>query len=253
MAAWRPELLTKDAVLSYYENSDLVRYKVYAGTKPDYNSIRWEHDGAKDEGIQILSQACDAILANPQNINSYCLQLLRSEKKIPTGSHGNSRKVEDSVNIVFQLNFQNNIVPMQSNMQIVGAGSNRMEQMLEKMIEGQNALTSLITAKMQQDMEEIEEEESEVIGSSSNPLYKLLENPQIQGLIIEKISGFFTTKKPAAIAGIANDETQLQQAIEILKRHDDQLSNDLMKLATIAETNKPQFDMLLTVLRSNFN
>lgn len=85
---------------------------------------------------------------------------------------------------------------------------------------------------------------------NKNFLGALIENPQIQNAIAGYIASFLSSgNAPQAVAGIP-DDTKIQHALEILKKHDDQLGEDLLLLAQLAEADKKQFTMLLTMLRS---
>lgn len=258
MSAWRSELNTKEAVLDYYEDSPLVRYKVYAGNKPDPNYLRWEFNGTeKQEGLHKLGIACDAILSNPSNINSYTLQLIRSDAIIKQGEHKAAKRIQDAINIVFQLNFDNGIRQLPQ-MQI---GATRSDDLIVKALQAQteqlNALTSLLTAKIGA-AETVEPEDDEPLSIGSigervlEPVLSVLDNPILQNALADKIAGWLMpNNKPIAMAGITQDENEklIQQAISILKQHDANLGNDLMKLAEIAQKDINQFNMLLTVLR----
>jgi hypothetical protein len=253
---WRAELVTVEQVLEYYNNNRGVRYRVYAGNEPRRNMLRYSFDeDNKSVGMQELSNAVNAIEQNKLNYNQYTLQILESEKKVKAKADGRSSLVEDAVNIVFQLNFPqgssyNNVaMPMQQ----MGTSNNKTEQLLEKMIEQQNALLSLFTAKLEADNLDNEEDEPESIGARlAEPLYGLFENPVIQNAIAERITGFLLpNRQPMAVAGMSVDENDklINEAIVILKQYTTTLGSDLMKLASIAQADKNQFNMLLTVLR----
>lgn len=244
MAAWRPELTTKGEVIRFYENSGITRFRIYAGTKPELNGLRYEYDGKEiNEGVQILSEACDALLSNPLNVNTYVLQLVRSDNVIRTGEHKAAKKLQDAINITFQLNFP--VSPYGGGeMQRMGAVNNnsndKIAMLLEKMLEQQNLILSTIAA--QKEVEEEEDEEDEM------PLMGLLKNEKVQTLLIDKIVGLFDKGKPSAMAGI--ETTDLETVIKRLEKLTPTLVDDLAKLAEIGEKNKPLFDVLLNQLRA---
>lgn len=253
MATWRPELTTKDSVLAFYENNQYVRYRVYAGTKADPNYIRWEYEGEnKAEGLAELSIALDAILNNPTNINSYCFEIVRSDKVAKTTEAKHARKILDTINIVFQLNFPNSVLAFNPNVQSPGLiGQSRIEVPLEKMIEQQNALSSRFNAQI---LEEEEEGEEQPMGGFNfqTMLGQLMNKPQVQDLIINKIAGLlnWNTAPAAAIAGTpAENDQELKKAIDILKLYDDKLGSDLMILAQIAQDDLAQFELIIATLR----
>ncbi len=251
MAAWRPELTTKQQVVAFYENNPLVIYRVFAGVKPDINALRWEYNGDnKNEGINELDMACEAILANPTNINSYTLQLVRSDKIVRTGEHKAAKKIEDAINIVFQLNFATSMQPNIGNYNEQKNSS--LEILMQKQIEQQNTIISLLTAKIQGIEDDSEPMQEPKIGERlMQPLFQLLESPIIQNALAEKISGFFSgNKQPMGIAGmtVSENDRMINEAITILKLHTNNLGIDLMKLATIAKNDSNQFAMLLKIL-----
>jgi len=102
-------------------------------------------------------------------------------------------------------------------------------------------------------MEESEDEEEVAENTQSNFLGAIMQNPAIQqvlaGLVVNTVNNLTGAKQPMAMAGVPDDDQQITQAIEILKRHDDQLGGDLMKLADMAENNNGQFNFLISMLR----
>jgi len=119
-----------------------------------------------------------------------------------------------------------------------------------------NALRSEIAAlKMQQDMEDEEEEPEE-----ENFLAGLIKSPQIQTMIISQLGNLFApNQKVTHVAGIqtetmtketeVDNEERIYEAVERLKLIDDQLASDLELLCEMGETDKMQFNFLLKMLR----
>jgi hypothetical protein len=120
-----------------------------------------------------------------------------------------------------------------------------------------NALRSEIAAlKMQQDMNEDEEEEPE----EENFLAGLMKSPQIQTMILSQLGNLFApNQKVTHVAGIqtetmtketeVDNEERIYEAVERLKLIDDQLASDLELLCEMGETDKMQFNFLLKMLR----
>lgn len=115
-------------------------------------------------------------------------------------------------------------------------------------------IMAMLKAKQEEETDEDLEEEAQ----PTNALAGLINNPKIQEMLIGMISGMaskFMTggNAPQAIAGIpANteeSEARLLSAIERLYNVDPSLPDDLHLLADMAEKNKVQFDMLLSMLR----
>ena len=131
--AWRPELSTAEQVITYYENSPFTMFRVYAGTEPIAPALRYEYLGTeKSEGLHELTLATQAILANRLNINTYLLQLVKSEKMIALDAKG-KKTVHDAINITFQLNYPDYGMPVASG-QTVGnmQPNNEMMQLLKQ-------------------------------------------------------------------------------------------------------------------------
>ena len=117
-----------------------------------------------------------------------------------------------------------------------------------------NALRSEIAAlKMQQDMEDEEEEPEE-----ENFLAGIMKSPQIQTMILSQLGNLFApNQKVTHVAGIQTEtmtneidnEERIYEAVERLKLLDDQLASDLELLCEMGETDKMQFNFLLKMLR----
>jgi hypothetical protein len=64
------------------------------------------------------------------------------------------------------------------------------------------------------------------------------------------IGKFMPQNKPMGIAGIPEEQDEkIIGAIAILKQHDANLGDDLMKLADMAQNNNGQFNFLISMLR----
>jgi hypothetical protein len=259
---WRAELVTVEQIMNYYNGNEGVHYKVYAGNTPSRNMLRYSFDGSnKTLGEKELFEAVTAIEQNKLNYNQYTLQILQSEAKVRAKADKRSSLIDDSVNIVFQLNFPQNsnyntvIQPYNGGQMAGTVSSSKVELLLEKMMEQQNALLSLMTAKIESDtIGSVEVDAPMTIGERVlEPLLGLLENPILQEALAAKIVGFVMPQKAVAMAGINVDDNDklINEAVAILKNYSPTLGNDLMKLANIALNDVSQFNMLLTVLRGN--
>jgi hypothetical protein len=238
MATFQPEIHTPQGVLDYYDSYDIAGYSVYAGHKIDPKMGRYTYTGNdKNEGRDQLTNALNAIIQNPDNINTYCIAILGQKGK----------KVEEINSISFQLNKRQSAQPYQ-----IGAYQPNMMNEI-------NALRSEIAAlKMQQEMEEDEEEEEP---EEENFLAGLMNSPQIKTMILSQLSSLFAPgQKVTHVAGIEKTETmaneneieneeRIYDAVERLKLYDDQLASDLELLCEMAETDKFQFNFLLKMLR----
>jgi hypothetical protein len=239
MATFQPEIHNAQGVLDYYDSFDIAGYSVFAGHKIDPKMGRYTYTGNdKNEGREQLTNALNAILQNPDNINTYCIAMLGQKGK----------KIEDINSISFQLNKRQSMQPFN---QIGAYQPNLMNEI--------NALRSEIAAlKMQQELEEDEEEEEP---EEENFLSGFMKSPQIQTMILSQLSSLFApTQKVTHVAGFEKTETmaneteidneeRIYDAVERLKLVDDQLASDLELLCEMAETDKFQFNFLLKMLR----
>lgn len=232
---YKPELHDAESVLSYYDQYDEAPYTIYAGHKIDETARRFSYDlDDKIQGRQHLSDALASVMSNPDNTNTYLLVI--NQKK------GKGNIVKNA--ITFQLN-KSSYMPMQQS----------MGYMNNELLNEIRSLKSEIAAiKMQQEMDEMEEEEEEP--EEENMLSGFMKNPAIQNMIISQISNLFTPpQKVTHVAGVLDgaeieSDTKIEQAIEILKKYDDQLGDDLLKLCEIAQNDPSQFKMLLRLLRA---
>ena len=105
----RAELYTKEAVLDYYRNNPCTMYRVYIGYTPTKTGCRYEYleeDKATGEGV--LSQALDAIEANKQNTNVYCLELIKEIQEKQARTKTITKEITSTC-IGFQINFPNGV------------------------------------------------------------------------------------------------------------------------------------------------
>ncbi|AXH77156.1 MAG: hypothetical protein [Bacteriophage sp.] len=247
MASWKPELYNADEVLNYYDNSDAVQYRVYAGTKPDPAYLRYAFDatdkGEKAEGSQQLQMALQKILNSPMNTNPYLLEIVRGQGK---------GKKPITTNITFQLNQLPQMQPAGWN-GIAGYQQQTSPELLAvlKQLSDQN---SLIISKLSTD--EVDTDGDDVGSVPVNPIMAMLNQPQIQAVLAAKLGDLlgkvFNTgdsNKAAMLNGTIQDD-QIRQAIDILKKHDPNIGESLLKLAQLAESNPAYFTQLITMLKS---
>jgi len=206
MATLRPEMFSIDELLDFYEAAEGNDYRIYMGTKPTGDYCRYSFAGDKDLGRQKLLEDLTQLRNNPENYNTYLMQVL---SETGTG-RGRSKKDPILTSIIFQLNRPAPYMPMQ---QMGNVGSARTEMLLEKLIE-QNALMQSRIAAIEA-LDDLEEEEEE---KPKGPIDQMLSNPQLQEALIagvmSLVSGMITKGGvPTAIAGIGDEGEE----IEILK------------------------------------
>jgi hypothetical protein len=113
--------------------------------------------------------------------------------------------------------------------------------------------SELAAMKMKAEIEEMDDEEEE----EPNALMGFIQNPAIQNMLIAQISNLFNpTQKVTHVAGVmdgaeneSDDDDKINEAIEILKKYDDQLGSDLLLLSDMAVNDPQQFKFLIKLLR----
>ena len=245
--AYKAELYDIQSVLDFYAEADGVAFSVYAGTytKPEF--IRWAFDGnEKTNGLQVLEQALSALKQNTENTNTYTLQVFRTIQEPATGSR--KKKSDDikillPVQISFRLNSPERYTPY-GQMSGVHSTDPALTAILQKVVDGQNALISKLNADQFED--EIEEKPKGLAG--------LLENPKMQEMAIMAISGLIGKfingdNAPQALSGIKEDqnaqEVKALEAVQILKMKDPLYGDHLQYLANL---NDAQYQTLLSII-----
>lgn len=233
MATWKPEIFEIDGVVGFYEMYEKhAKFRIYAGHKVDPNFCRAEYlESDKARGNTLLVETLMSIKANPENTNTYLLQLLSDKKGSVTPS------------VTFQLNQK--LQPYQPAM--MGMIQPQNNAVLESRLAAMEATLQQLAANQLDDEEEEEEEEE------SNLIGQLLNDPQVKSMAMNLIAGLFkpSGSQQQAVAGIdVTEDEKISAALEVLKKHcGDQLGNDLIKLANMAETDPGTFKFLIAQLR----
>jgi hypothetical protein len=221
MAAFRPELFTVEEVINFYDQTEGSEFNVFAGTSPNDAYRRYHFDGEKEIGMQELTAALMQISSKGENYNPYLIQIIQPSK--------GKGKPATFTSISFQLNRPQQFLPMQ---QMSGMGG-RSEMLLERMIESQNVIISRITALEEDDDQDDEPEQKDTLG-------RIMENPQVQGLIMGLVERFLISGgQPSAIAGIP--DTQDEPILIV---------NELMAKGVTIEHLRKLNDMPTTKLKS---
>lgn len=233
-----------DAVMNWY---DMNAKKPYWSVVDAKGAIIAQYAGSDpDEGRQLLDDNVRA--AERAGVNS--VLCLRLHPKAPKEGYFDSKTPHMIVTYFRPTEYDSaTYYPAQS----VGymPGANNLESKL-------NALESKIAALTMQLETEALSDDDEDEETDDNFLSGLMKNPNIQAMLMQSIQSLLMPKNVTVkhMAGvdqqpaedIAEDE-KLATALEILSRHDDQLSDDLMTLAQMAETNPGQFQFLIKMLR----
>lgn len=227
MATYKPELHNLESVISYYDQYDEPGYSVYAGHKPETAYCRFTYSGNdKNIGREKLLEALQSVVSNPDNTNTYLLQIITNKGK----------KNEPVNSITFQLNKPNQYYPMApQNMQIAG-----VNELIGKL----NAIEQKLA------LMESEDEDEDDHAEENNGIGALFNNPQIQSMLMQGIMNMFTQKpQMSAVAGIPeNSDDKLKVALEILQKNVPDLSDKLLKLADMSIKEPTKFNMLLKLL-----
>lgn len=227
MATFRPELFTVEEVINFYDQTEGSEFNVFAGTSPNDAYKRYHFEGEKELGMQELTAALVQISSKGENYNPYLIQVIQ-----PSKAKG---KPKAFTSISFQLNRPQQYLPMQQS----GIGG-RSEMLLERMIENQNILISRIAALEEQEHEEEEEEPEQ-----KDTLGRIMENPQIQGLIMGLVDRFLTGGgQPSAIAGIPGPNDDVMAIVNELMSKGVTLDH----LKKLNEMNKAKLQSLLLML-----
>lgn len=233
---YKPELHDAESVLSYYDQYDDAPYTIYAGHKIDETSRRFSYDqDDKIMGRQHLSDALASVMSNPDNTNTYLLVI--NQRK------GKKNEVKNA--ITFQLNksVYSQMMPQQ-----MGYANNAL------MDELRSLKSEIAALKMQQDMADYDDEEDDE-QQEENMLGSFMKNPAVQSMIISQLANIFgSQQKVTHVAGVLDEveseqDEKIDNAIERLKKVDDQLGDDLLLLCEMAENDKMQFNFLLKMLR----
>lgn len=224
-------------IMQWYEtNADLPYYSVWQGKllKFGYN----EED--KDKGAVLLN---DNLAAYQQGGHNEVLTLKLHPKKEKSGFITDKTPISASANFrVNELQTMGNIYPYFPQQQ----SKPNDDLILQKL----QSIESRLSDIEEEDIEE--EEQPQSVGAIFN---NLLQNEQIQQAMAGLISGiamkFLQPKNVVTqLAGIPEEQDEkIATAIDILKKHDSNLGDDLLKLSTIAENDPAQFNFLITMLR----
>lgn len=241
MAAWKSELHTIESVLNFYEQHENSMFRIYAGNKPEIAYCRFEYyEDNKEQGNEILYNNLLALKQNVNNTNQYLLQIIGSLKETSKGA-----KPSQFYNVTFQLNSNDAMQPINS---INGSSGN--DYLFQKLIESNERNNQLLQTLLQD--KETEEQEPE----EENFINGILKNEQMQSLLIAGLTKLLTPKS-GGLAGSPNpnivslnnqQELEILEAIERLKKVDNNLPTNLKKLADIAENEPQTFSYLISML-----
>lgn len=221
-------------VRNWFEtNADFPYFSVWNGRQ-----ILFSYYGEdQDEAINKLMENIEAAA---QNGMTDILTLYVHPEKDKNGY------ITDKTPRIASLNFR--CVELNQPQYVAGVSNPEVitnRQLMERL----NELESRLTAQEEVEEEAEEEEDNDFFGT-------ILKSPEMKQLLmtaavgmIQKFSGSGQGNvQSLAGTGDSQDE-KINYAIEVLKKHDSELGDDLLKLASIAENDGSQFKFLLQMLR----
>lgn len=258
MSTWKPEAHTPDDVLHFYDRFDTPYYRVYAGPKPEPAYLRDEYIGQdKNVGREQLQDMLEAIARNPDNTNTYLLQIFSdTPPPLPTKARGKGRpeKQPATKHLTFQLNKMAGYGAMVPGTQVAGMAGPSIEVLRVMMQQQKELLEEMREMKQAQLSTPVSDNEPE---NKMGAIGEILSNPALQPFIAvasEAIAGWMQKKlnnKPGAqVNGIeVNDVPTLEETMDTLNRAGFTY-DDLLRMARFSEKNKFQFNIYLNMLRN---
>lgn len=197
------------------------------------------HKNETDDDIETAAAELQSFLMM-LNEASNAVYTIKIYENVPKGG------IKENTAADYSLNFRMNVESMLPAPDQIGAMQSRAEQHNQLM----NAISAINARIDAMEAEDDEDDEDDQPSGITGTIGAMLAKPEIQSMLLNGFMNFFSNmqSKPKAMAGAADD--QLSEAIKILNQFDDQLPDDLMKLAKIAQSNPNQFAMLLSMLRS---
>lgn len=213
-----------DSVIEAYENREVAPWSIWQGKQ-----FMFKYEGNNvAEGAQQLTATLELLKESSNAI--YTLKVYEDLK----GGKIKSNTADDG-SFNFKLNgdeqtiTQNQYASLKYNDKL----SERLERIEQALLE-------------REDEEPEPENKLGVIG-------EIISHPTIAPIVQNIVAAIFSKgQSPAqtprvALSGV-NDESELKEAVEALKKHDSKLTEHLQKLAALAEQSPESFKFLLTTL-----
>jgi hypothetical protein len=229
-----------DNAVKAYENMEIPRWGLFQGSQ-----FLMKYSGTNmKEGAELLDQYLNALDLRSADTNTYTLCIYDTPEKI-----NSSTKYDAS----FNFRLVDNIEDYQGS---------KVSGMLETRIAG---IESKLNEVLQPDLEPDELTPTQQIWATVG---KILEHPQIQQVIAQKLVGiiegvsntvgglFNQQGYPAAIGSapsagrdVQDENRKLQEAINILDPIDPQLGTHLLQLAQVAQADPGKYNSLIGMLK----
>lgn len=248
----------KENVIKFIEASKLSKFSILRAGNTGYNIPIFECLNSNDNSNAVIEFNKIADILSP-NI-PYKIKLFDYAEEV-TNANGDikikkSKFASNKMEVIFvintALNFQATQQPTTAqvgNPQAFDIVNLRAEIIkdIAKSQEESAILNEIKELKIK--FAELEEEEEEADEKTGIGGINQDQISQLFGLI----NMFKTNNQPATINGIdenQNKKDNLNKAIKILYKYDNQLDTDLLKLSEIAETKPDTFNMLISTLRN---
>lgn len=246
-----------DNVIKFIEASKLSKFSILRAGNTGYNVPIFECLNSNDNNTAVNEFNKIAEILSP-NI-PYKIKLFDFVEEV-TNANGDikvkkSKFASNKMEVIFLINTAVNLQATQQhttaqvgNQNAFDIGNLRAELIKDiAKAQEENAILNEIR-ELKIKFAELEEEnnadeKTEIGGVNQDQIQQLL------GLM----NMFKTNNNPAIINGIDQNQTRkdnLNKAIKILYKYDNQLDTDLLKLSEIAETKPETFNMLISSLRS---
>lgn len=228
-----------DNAVKAYENMKIPRWGLFQGSQ-----FLMKYEGKDmNEGAELLDEYLKALDLRSADSNTYTLCIYDTDTKI------NSATKYDAS---FNFRLVDNIDSYNQN-RISGGAELRIASLEDK---------------INQLLAEPEGDEVTVKDQIFGALGKILEVPQVQQALAQKllgiidgvgntIGGMFSPAQPARAIGstttpasVQEENAKLQEAINILAPIDPQLGTNLLKLAGVAAADPAKYNMLVTMLKT---
>jgi hypothetical protein len=241
------EVVGKDKVAQYIALSKTKKFIIskYGSQKHAIPIFEHLEEGSNEKSIHAFLQWAEIT----DNDVCYILRVFNSvEDSIETGEELRNKKSGKQLEIRFRLNKKAEFERQQTQSPQIDV-SLAIENAIMKM-QQKNADSEILRklAEMDEKINAIEEGDDDFEDAELNGVG----NPNITALI-NILAPLINGKKNTAsvINGITPEKIKnINTAIKILSKYDDQIDTDLLKLSSIAEKNPATFNMLINSLRT---
>lgn len=245
-------------VIKFIEASKLSKFSILRAGNTGYNIPIFECLNSNDNNSAVAEFSKIAEILSPNipykiKLFDYIEEVTNDKGEIKTKK---SKFASNKMEVIFLINTAVNLQATQQhttaqvgNQNAFDIGNLRAELIKDiAKAQEENAILNEIK-ELKLKFAELEEEENEADENKGIGGIGQDQLTQLFGLI----NMFKTNNNPATINGIDENQTKkdnLNKAIKILYKYNNQLDTDLLKLSQIAETKPDTFNMLISTLRT---